>query len=110
MANPAINAALIAVAAQQQALTEQHILTPLKKAGATSARTAIAARLFGQGRGQAARRARSSAATSAPPATAATGSTKRRSSAVKAAGLRIALIVIAFLLSVTVSLVALLAR
>jgi hypothetical protein len=48
MANPAINAALVA-AAQQQVLAATHITGPLTKAGATSSRVAIPLDLSAKG-------------------------------------------------------------
>jgi hypothetical protein len=49
MANAAINAALIAAAAEQQALTAKAILDPLKEAGAFTARKAITLDLSAKG-------------------------------------------------------------
>ncbi|WP_338501409.1 hypothetical protein V6R86_01465 [Sphingomonas kaistensis] len=109
MANPAINAALIAVAAQQQALTDQHILTPLKKAGATSARTATTLDVSAKG----ADKLLAGLVKRGHVRATGDGRYWLDEAAIKrsqAAGLRIALIIIAFLLSVTVSLAALLAR
>ena len=109
MANPAINAALIAAAAQQQALTEQHILTPLKKAGATSARTATTLDVSAKG----ADKLLAALVKRGHVRAAGDGRYWLDEAAIKrseAAGLRIALIIIAFLLSVTASLVALFAR
>ncbi|UUR07618.1 hypothetical protein [Sphingomonas glaciei] len=108
MVNPAINAALIAAAAQQQALTDTHITGPLRKGGATSARTAIPLDLSAKGtdkllaglikRGQ----VRSAGAGRYWLDETAVASAKAR-------GTRVALIVIAVLLSITASLVALIA-
>jgi len=105
MANPGINVALM-VAAQQQALTATQITGPLKKAGATSARTAIPLDLSAKGadkllagllkRGQV--RSLGNGRYWLDEAAIASA---------KAAGVRIAFIVIAFLLSVTASLLAL---
>ncbi len=109
MANPGINAALIAAAAAQQALTEQHVTTPLKTAGATSARSATILDLSAKGADKLL------AALVKRGHVRATGDGRYwlDEAAIKrsqAAGLRIALIIIAFLLSVTASLVALLVR
>lgn len=108
MANPAINAALIAVAAQQQALSDAHITGPLKKARATSARTAIPLDLSAKGtdkllaamvkRGH----VRSAGAGRYWLDEAAVAESKAR-------GTKTALIIIIVLLSVTASLVALVA-
>ena len=109
MVNPAINAAIIAAAAQQQALTDQHVLKPLKAAGATSARTATSLDLSAKG----ADKLLAGLVKRGHVRKTADGRYWLDEGAIKrsqAAGLRIALIIIAFLLSVTVSLVALLAR
>ena len=108
MANPAINAALIAVAAQQQALTDAHITGPLRKGSATSARTAIPLDLSAKGtdkllaamvkRGH----VRSAGAGRYWLDEAAVAESKAR-------GTKTALIIIVVLLSVTASLVALVA-
>lgn len=49
MANAAINAAILAAAAQQQALTAKAILDPLKEAEAFTAREAVALDLSAKG-------------------------------------------------------------
>lgn len=109
MVNPAINAALIAAAAQQQALTEQHVLNPLKAAGATSPRNATTLDLSAKG----ADKLLASLVKRGYVRATGEGRYWLDEAAMKraqAAGLRVALIVIAFLLSVTASLVALLLR
>lgn len=108
MANPAINAALIAAAAQQQALTNTHITGPLKKAGATSARTAIPLDLSAKGTDK----LLAGLVKRGHVRAAGAGRYWLDEAAVansKAAGTRAALIIIAVLLSITASLVALVA-
>jgi hypothetical protein len=105
MVNPAFNAALIA-AAQQQALTATHVTGPLMKAGATSSRTATTLDLSAKGAdkllAQLVQRGhvRGAGAGRYWLDEAAVASTK-------AAGQRLALILLAFLLSLGASLWAL---
>jgi DNA-binding IclR family transcriptional regulator len=108
MANPAINIALIAAAQQQQALTNEHITGPLKKAGATSVRTAIRLDLSAKGTDK----LLAGLVKHGHVRVAGDGRYWIDEAAVarsKAAASRIALIVIAFLLSATASLIALVA-
>ena len=108
MANVAFNTALIA-AAQQQALTATHIINPLRKAGATSARHAIPLDLSAKGAPKLLEQL-----TKRGHVRPACGECYWLDEAAvarsKAAATRVALIVIAFLLSVTASLGALLLR
>lgn len=106
MANPAINAALIAVAAQQQALTDAHITGPLKKGRATSVRTAIPLDLSAKGIDK----LLAALVKRGHVRSAGDGRYWLDEAAVaesKARGTRVALIVIAVLLSITASLLAL---
>ena len=107
MVNPAINAALI-VAAQQQALTATHVTAPLKAAGATSARKAVPLDLSAKG----ADKFLAALVKQGHVHAVGDGRYWLDEAAVARshkAGARIALIIIAFLISVTASLVALLA-
>ena len=109
MANPAINAALIAAAAQQQALTDQHILDPLKAAKATSPRSATTLDLSAKGTDKLL------ASLVKRGYVRATGDGRywldeAAMKRAQTAGFRILLIVLAVLISVSASLIALLAR
>nr|WP_314442508.1 hypothetical protein [uncultured Sphingomonas sp.] len=109
MANPAINAALIAAAAQQQALTNQHVTGPLKAAGATSPRTATRLDLTAKG----ADKLLAALVKRGHVRSTGDGRYWLDEAAIagsQSAGLHLALVIIVFLLSVTASLVALLAR
>ena len=109
MANAGINAALIAVAAQQQALTDEQIINPLKQAGATSPRKAIRLDLSAKGSDK----LLAGLVKHGHVRSAGDGRYWLDEAAIartNASAGRVALIIVAFLLSVTASLIALLAR
>jgi hypothetical protein len=105
MANPGINAALM-VAAQQQALAATHITDPLRKSGATSPRAATTLNLSAKGTDK----LLAELVKRGHVRTVGGGRYWLDEAAIartKAAGKRVALILIVFLLSVTASLLAL---
>lgn len=108
MVNPGINAALI-VAAQQQQLAAAHITDPLRKGGAISAQTAITLDLSAKG----ADKLLAGLLKRGHVRAAGDGRYWLDEGALarsQSAGVRVVLIIIAFLLSVTASLAALLLR